>query len=952
MMNFLKLWKILISLGIVGLLATLFYYSQSINALEHDRYSTDLLQLKQADANLNQELLRTRYGLTNSFDALDTRINELEELRRATSRAPQYIQIEGRTNISENLNRFTAELIRKDSLIQQFKTQNAIYRNSLRYFPLAAREKAAREPLRRSLMLNALLEDVLLFTHSPDKGLAKEIERKIELIRNTNNSPETKTDPELESLLNHAKLVIREKPQLDTLTKQILDVPTDKHADAVLSSYSRYYEFAQQSSSFYRLCLYLLSMGLLGAIILRLRSVTLGLRSYKASLELEVQERTKANLALEYEIADRKKAEDQLAQAQSIAQLGSWEYVVEPDKLKWSAEEFRRFGYEPDEFEPTFEKFLAMVHEDDRELVKSSSKKWVTDRGEFVDEFRIVRKDGTVRMVQAKSKPSFNDAGQLIKLTGTSQDITDRKEIERQLREARDSAMESARLKSEFLANMSHEIRTPMNGVIGMTGLLLDSELTPVQREFANTIRSCGESLLTIINDILDFSKIEAGKLHFEIIDFDLRQTIDDTVELLAESAEAKHLELGALVEWPVPLSLKGDAGRLRQILTNLIGNAVKFTEEGSVLVRALLESETETSALIQFSVTDTGIGIKQAAIKNLFEAFIQADGSTTRRYGGTGLGLSITKQLVNMMGGEIGVTSNPGEGSTFWFTARFDKQVQPVTKPVNEFLRGLRAIVIDPSATNLEIIAYQMRPWGMTVSSASTAAEAITALTTSVFDLAIVSPTMPDMSGVELVSQIKAIPKLKDLPIIMFASPKDRERRSTSQTSDITGYLTKPLRQLQFLETMKAIFLKSDTESSKTHGPTLVSEKLMSSKLILLAEDNVVNQKLATHQLLKLGFRADAVANGREAVEALARIPYDLVLMDCQMPEMDGYQATAEIRRREGGKRHTPIIAMTANALEGDREKCLSSGMDEYITKPVKPQQLAAVLNALLALN
>jgi CheY-like chemotaxis protein len=263
-----------------------------------------------------------------------------------------------------------------------------------------------------------------------------------------------------------------------------------------------------------------------------------------------------------------------------------------------------------------------------------------------------------------------------------------------------------------------------------------------------------------------------------------------------------------------------------------------------------------------------------------------------------------------------------------------------------------LRAIVIDPSATNLEIIAYQMRPWGMTVSSASTAAEAITVLTTSVFDLAIVSPTMPDMSGVELVSQIKAIPKLKDLPIIMFASPKDRERRSTSQTSDITGYLTKPLRQLQFLETMKAIFLKSDTESSKTHGPTLVSEKLMSSKLILLAEDNVVNQKLATHQLLKLGFRADAVANGREAVEALARIPYDLVLMDCQMPEMDGYQATAEIRRREGGKRHTPIIAMTANALEGDREKCLSSGMDEYITKPVKPQQLAAVLNALLALN
>jgi PAS domain S-box-containing protein len=602
-----------------------------------------------------------------------------------------------------------------------------------------------------------------------------------------------------------------------------------------------------------------------------------------------------------------------------------------------------------------------VIAPEELETARKAMAKKTVEEDSSAYEIDIVTKDGRRVTLEVNSRLIHRN-GVPYAVHGIARDITARKRAARELEDARNAAIESARLKSEFLANMSHEIRTPMNGVIGMTGLLLDTDLTREQREFAETIRSSGDALLTIINDILDFSKIEAGKLNFEVLDFVLTNAIEDTIDLLAEKAHHKKIELASLIHKNVPTFLRGDPGRLRQIITNLLGNAIKFTERGEVVIRACTETETATDVVIRFEVSDTGIGISETAQRNLFKAFTQADGSTTRKFGGTGLGLAISKQLVELMDGQIGVRSVEGEGSTFWFTARFEKQPEgAMVEQPNVELENLRILVVDDNATNRQILKHQVESWGMMHREASGGEQALKLLRAAVqrneqFNLVVLDLMMPGMDGFELARRIKSDPEIANVHLVMLTSFGERGDATRSRELGIAAYLTKPVRQSQLFDCLaKVISASSSKQETKSPAQPVVTkhslaEAKMSNKRLLLAEDNAVNQKVALRQLQKLGYRADAVANGREAIEALGRIPYDLVLMDCQMPEMDGYEATAEIRRREGALKHTWIVAMTANALEGDRAKCIAAGMDDYVSKPVKVEDLGAVLSNLLA--
>ncbi|HKX29527.1 MAG TPA: PAS domain S-box protein [Blastocatellia bacterium] len=563
------------------------------------------------------------------------------------------------------------------------------------------------------------------------------------------------------------------------------------------------------------------------------------------------------------------------------------------------------------------------------------------------------------------------------------QDITERKKMEAELQQARDAALESARLKSEFLNNMGHDVRTPINAVIGMAGLLLDTPLTGEQQEYADTIRSSADSLLSIVNNILDYSKLEKDEFEFDVVDFNLRTVVEETIEFFAEQSEKKGIRLASIIYSDVPPVLRADRARLQQVLYNLIDNALKFTERGEIIIRVSKESvqvaptpnpigdvldgsfelngsgEPGVRELIRFAITDSGIGISEETQRRLFQAFTQADGSSTRRHNGTGLGLAISQEIVVRMGGQIGLESQPGKGSTFWFTIWPEKWLQDV--PAESDLRAIRVLIAADGAEERKNLMKQAISWEMSPEEAESGKQVLDRLRGAaqwgeLHDLLIVEARPNGIDLGELLNGIKSDSSLASVRVVALFTPNFQGQARLGGDPAISASLTKPVLPSRLYDCLVNVVKNGRiAELNPSANSRPVTRHLVQPVTVgrlLIVEDNIANQKVTLRQIEKLGYRADTVANGREALEAMERYPYALVLMDCQMPEMDGFTAATEIRRREGEQQHTPVIALTANAVRGEREKCLAAGMDDYLSKPVNIEELADTLAQWLSIG
>jgi PAS domain S-box-containing protein len=686
-------------------------------------------------------------------------------------------------------------------------------------------------------------------------------------------------------------------------------------------------------------------------------------------------------LAVKEDITERMQAEARLQQtterlslATKAGGIGIWDWDIVKNKLIWDEEMFRLFGVTSEEFHDPYEIWRSEIHPDDVDRKGVEEQMALRGEKDYNLEFRVIWPDGTVHYLRALAIVQWDPSGQPLHMIGTNWDITEHEQAQARLREANrlleetviqaKSLAEQAEManiaKREFLANMSHEIRTPMNGVIGMTGLLLDTKLDEEQKRYAEIVRSSGEVLLSLINDILDFSKIEAGKLELEILDFDLLSLLDDFAATMAIRAQVKGLEFVCAADPNVPVWLKGDPGRIRQILTNLVGNSIKFTSQGEVAVRVSQLSENAGRAELRFSIRDTGIGIPSNKIGLLFKKFTQVDASTTRKFGGTGLGLAISKQLTELMGGKIGVTSQEGVGSEFWFTIQLELQPEgkmgEILIPAN--LQGVHILIVDDNATNRELLNQRLTAWGMRPVEAMNGPSALEIMVNAhdqgdPFKLAILDMQMPGMDGATLGETIKQDERLSKTHLILLSSMGERGDARRFEKIGFAGYMVKPLRHVDLFNVLSTTLAGSTSRVAKrpiitSHSAHEIRQlSIGAGRRLLLAEDNVTNQYVALALLKKLGLKCDTAADGAEALKALESIPYDLVLMDVQMPVMNGYEATQHIRDIHSKviDHNIPVIAMTANALQGDRELCLEAGMNDYISKPIVFQTLSETL-------